>query len=162
MYLSGFVKQGALGKFVHRREPASLDKQDVVRTNRDTLYSNGVFDLDAGPVTIVLPDSGNRYMALLIVNEDAYSPSVKYAPGRYTCTKDEMGTRYIAALIRTLVDPNDPQDMDSVHRAVRWMPEDHPNCLPIMPGWNYLARMYRPRKEVVDGTWRFPEAQPVH
>jgi hypothetical protein len=35
------------------------------------------------------------------------------------------------------------------------------NCLPIMDGWNYLVRLYRPRKEVLDGTWKFPEAQPV-
>ena len=36
-----------------------------------------------------------------------------------------------------------------------------PNCIPIMPGWNYLVRMYRPRKEILDGTWKFPEATPV-
>jgi hypothetical protein len=35
------------------------------------------------------------------------------------------------------------------------------NCLPIFPGWNYMVRLYRPRKEVLDGTWKFPEAQPV-
>ena len=35
-----------------------------------------------------------------------------------------------------------------------------PNCLPIMPGWNYTVRLYRPRKEILDGTWKFPEAQP--
>ena len=38
---------------------------------------------------------------------------------------------------------------------------DAPNCIPIMPGWNYLVRMYRPRKEILDGTWKFPEPQPV-
>jgi hypothetical protein len=26
-----------------------------------------------------------------------------------------------------------------------------PNCLPIMPGWNYVVPLYRPRKEVLDG-----------
>ena len=36
-----------------------------------------------------------------------------------------------------------------------------PNCLPIMPGWNYTVRLYRPRKEIIDGSWKFPEAQPV-
>jgi hypothetical protein len=36
-----------------------------------------------------------------------------------------------------------------------------PNCIPIMRGWNYVTRMYRPRKEILDGTWKFPEAQPV-
>jgi hypothetical protein len=36
-----------------------------------------------------------------------------------------------------------------------------PNCLPITKGWNYTVRLYRPRKEIVDGTWKFPEAQLV-
>ncbi len=31
------------------------------------------------------------------------------------------------------------------------------NYLPIMKGWNYAVRLYRPRKEVIDGTWKFPE-----
>jgi hypothetical protein len=39
--------------------------------------------------------------------------------------------------------------------------ENVPNCIPIMPGWNYLIRLYRPRKEILDGTWKAPEAQPV-
>ena len=39
--------------------------------------------------------------------------------------------------------------------------ESVPNCIPIMPGWNYVIRMYRPRKEIVDGTWKFPEAEAV-
>ena len=33
------------------------------------------------------------------------------------------------------------------------------NCLPIFPGWNYTVRLYRPRKEILDGTWKFPEAR---
>jgi uncharacterized protein DUF1214 len=35
------------------------------------------------------------------------------------------------------------------------------NCLSTMPGWNYVVRLYRPRSEIVDGIWTFPEAQPV-
>ena len=35
------------------------------------------------------------------------------------------------------------------------------NCLPTMPGWNYMVRLYRPRAEILNSTWRFPEAQPV-
>ncbi len=23
-------------------------------------------------------------------------------------------------------------------------------------GWNYLVRLYRPRPEILDGTWSFP------
>jgi hypothetical protein len=33
-----------------------------------------------------------------------------------------------------------------------------PNCLPTMPGWNYMVRLFRPRAEIVNGTWKFPEA----
>lgn len=33
---------------------------------------------------------------------------------------------------------------------------DRPNCLPIMEGWNYLVRLYRPHAEVLDDTWTFP------
>ncbi len=34
------------------------------------------------------------------------------------------------------------------------------NCLPIMEGWNYTVRMYRPGQEILKGTWTFPEAKP--
>ena len=37
-----------------------------------------------------------------------------------------------------------------------------PNCLPIMKGWNYMVRLYRPRTEILNGTWTFPEARPVN
>ena len=36
-----------------------------------------------------------------------------------------------------------------------------PNCLPIMKGWNYTVRLYRPREEILNGKWKFPEPQPV-
>ena len=32
-----------------------------------------------------------------------------------------------------------------------------PNCLPTMAGWNYMVRLYRPRAEVLSGTWKFPK-----
>jgi hypothetical protein len=32
------------------------------------------------------------------------------------------------------------------------------NCLPIMKGWNYTVRLYRPRAEILNGPWKFPEA----
>jgi hypothetical protein len=36
-----------------------------------------------------------------------------------------------------------------------------PNCLPTTKGWNYTVRLYRPRPQILNGTWSFPEAQPV-
>ena len=35
------------------------------------------------------------------------------------------------------------------------------NDLPIAAGWNYSVRLYQPRKEILDGTWTFPEVKPV-
>ena len=38
---------------------------------------------------------------------------------------------------------------------------DIPNCLPVSSGWNYMVRLYRPRQEILDGTWSFPKALPA-
>ena len=114
-YFGRKVKAGGFGKFEHTRVPTPVDRQDVVRMNRDTLYSSGVFDMDAGPVTIVLPDPGKRFMSLLIVNEDHYNPLVVYAPGSYTLTREQAGTRYVMAAVRTLADPNDPKDLKAAN-----------------------------------------------
>ena len=57
--------------------------------NRDTLYSAAVFDLDAGPVTITLPDAGKRFMSMQVIDEDQYSPHVVYGAGQHTFTKRE-------------------------------------------------------------------------
>lgn len=43
---------------------------------------------------------------------------------------------------------------------VRFGRGDAPNTIPIMEGWNYVVRLYRPRPEVLDGSWTLPEAQP--
>src|SRR5882672_5152408 len=69
LYFSNMVKDGSFCKFTHRREPAAIDNQTVIRLNRDTLYSAAVFDLDAGPVTITLPDAGKRFMSLMVINQ---------------------------------------------------------------------------------------------
>jgi hypothetical protein len=115
-YFGGLLKDsGGIGKFSHRREPARIDNQNVIRLNRDTLYSSAVFDLDAGPVTITLPDAGKRFMSMMIVNQDHYVPEVVYGKGNTTLTKAKVGTRYVMAAVRTLVDPGDPKDVEQVH-----------------------------------------------
>ena len=35
-----------------------------------------------------------------------------------------------------------------------------PNCLPTTKGWNYTVRLFRPRLEILNGSWKFPLAQP--
>jgi hypothetical protein len=87
---------GCFGVLCHDRGPKPVDQQDIIRLNRDTPYSGGVFDLTA-PVTIEMPEAGKAS-----------------------------------------------------------------NYLRIMPGWNYTARLYRPRAEILNGKWKFPEAQPAN
>jgi len=33
--------------------------------------------------------------------------------------------------------------------------------MPVTDGWNFLIRLYRPRPEVLDGTWTPPAVEPV-
>lgn len=298
--IANIVQQGGFGTFHHYRELAPLDQQIVPRINRDTLYSAAVFDLDAGPVTLALPDPGRRFLSMMVVDEDHYVVSVDYGAGTHVLTRDKVGTRYAVVALRILVDPNDPKDLDAVHalqdvvrveqaspgrfEAPNWDQADRKkvhdalvelgatvpdfrkafgrrgevdpvrhlivtaaawggnpdkdavyisvtprlndgrtvhrltvkdvpvdgfwsvtvynaqgylepnpqnayslnditarkdpdgsvtvrfggcdggaaNCLPIMPGWNYTVRLYRPDEEVLNGRWAFPEAQPLH
>jgi hypothetical protein len=301
MYFGHTVKEGGFGKFHHFRELMPIDKQTVIRANRATLYSAAVFDLNAGPVTVTLPDAGGRFMSTQVIDEDQYVPAVHYGAGRRTLTKEEIGTRYVMLGVRTLVNPNDPQDVKQVHAlqdaikveqpggpgqfevpnwdpasqkkvrdalivlsttlpdtrrtlgskdevdpvrhligaAYAWggnpekdalylnvTPEKNdgttvyrltvkdvpvdgfwsisvynaqgyfepnalnaytinsvtgkqaaggavtvqfggcdgkvPNCLPIVQGWNYVVRLYRPRPEILSGRWKFPMVQPAH
>ncbi|HEY0464643.1 MAG TPA: DUF1254 domain-containing protein [Polyangiaceae bacterium] len=287
---SGLVAQTGLGKFHHHR--------DVQRGNRDTLYSTAVFDLDAGPVTITLPNAGKRFLTMSVIDEDHYAFTVVYGAGGHTFSRAQIGTRYALAAVRILADPNDPKDVARVnalqdavkieqsggpgrfevpnwdtaslqkvraalvvlgetlpdwrHAAGRrnevdpvrhlivtatgWglspdkdaiylnvtpkendgktiyrldvkdVPVDAfwsisvynaaglfepnkqnaytlnditatksasgsvvvqfggcegklPNCLPIVKGWNYMVRLYRPRAQILNGTWKFPEPQ---
>jgi hypothetical protein len=299
VYFASVVKAGAFAKFFHFRQLTPIDKQNVIRMNRDTLYSAAVFDLDAGPVTITFPDPGKRFMSMQVIDEDQYTHAVVYGAGTHTLTRERIGTRYVLTAVRTLVDPKDASDIERVHAlqdtiqveqrgpgrfevpnwdpvsqkkvrdallvlgetlpdskrmfgtraevdpvrhligtAMAWggnpekdavylnvtpkendgktpyrltvkdVPVDGfwsisvynakgyfepnernaytlnnltakagsdgsitvqfggcggttPNCLPIVPGWNYIVRLYRPRREILDGTWKFPEAQPV-
>ncbi|MDG2012600.1 MAG: DUF1214 domain-containing protein [Pirellulaceae bacterium] len=299
MTLQRYVDQGAFGKFFHIRQPTPIDKQDVIRMNRDTLYSAGVFDLDAAPVTIVKPDSEGRFQSMLVINQDHSMLPVEHGAGSFTLDRETIGTRYVIVVFRTFVDANDPSDIKAanalqdklavkqasigsfeipewdeaslgkVHDAVNILastkadasgmfgdksklnpidhllgtafgwggnPEeaavyvnvvpqendgktaytltvseevpvdgfvsitvynskgfmekndldansinnvtakknedgsvtihfggdpDNPNYLPITPGWNYIVRMYQPRTEILDGSWKFPDPKPV-
>jgi para-nitrobenzyl esterase len=301
LYFSKTAKDGAFGKLRHARQMAPIDKQEVVRMNRDTLYSSGVFDLEAAPVTIVLADSGKRFMSMQTISQDHFTTDVVYGPGSFTYAKDKVGTRYVYVIVRTLADPQNGEDMKlanaaqdaikveqasvgkfevpnwdpasqskvrdalnalaplrgtgttdmfggkgqvdpvshligtaigwggnprhaavyssfypkqndgrTVHKlTVKDVPVDGfwsislyndkgffekndlnaysvnnltakpdanstftiqfggcqketPNCLPIMAGWNYTVRLYRPRAEILNGNWKFPGAQPVN
>jgi hypothetical protein len=112
---TGVVKSGGFGQFRHGRELAPPAQQGIVRPNRDTLYSFAIVDLDAGPVTITLPDAGKRYMGMQVVNQDQYTPATYYAAGMYTLTREMIGTRYAIAVVRFLVDFSNQEDVQQVH-----------------------------------------------
>lgn len=50
--------------FTHERALLTAGKSRVVMPNNDTLYVNAWIDLSAGPVVIRLPDTGDRYYVL--------------------------------------------------------------------------------------------------
>jgi hypothetical protein len=106
---------GGVNTFSHNREMVPIDKQTTIAMNRDTFYSLAVLNLSK-PVTITLPEANGRYMALQIIDEDHYSPFVLDKPGKYVLTEDKVGTKFAFAMIRTFVDPNNPKDVEMVHK----------------------------------------------
>ncbi len=114
MTFDRYVKQGAFGKFFHMREPTQIDKQDVIRMNRDTLYSLAVIDLTK-PATIVMPDPGDRFMSMMTISQDHSIPPAEYGAGDYVLTEKKTGSRYVFVGIRTFVDPNNPDDVKAAH-----------------------------------------------
>ena len=112
--LKSYADDGAFGKFFHIRQPTPIDAQKVIRMNRDTLYSIGIFDLTT-PLTVTKPDTGDRYQSMMVLSQDEYIPMVVYKPGDYTLTKDKVGTRYAFVGVRTLVDATKPEDIKAVN-----------------------------------------------
>lgn len=104
---------GAVNTWTHNRAPASVDHQTVIRMNRDTLYSFAVVDISAG-ATVTVPDHGDRYVSVMIVNQDHYINEILHDPGVYRLSVDRHQTPYVLAAARVLVDPNDPSDLNIV------------------------------------------------
>src|SRR5229473_6349185 len=112
---AGVVKNGGFGKFRHGRELAPPVQQGIVRPNRDTLYSFAIVDLDAGPVTITLPDARKRFMGMQVVNQDQYTPAAYYDAGSHTLTREMVGTRYAIVVVRFFVDFSNEGDVRQVY-----------------------------------------------
>jgi hypothetical protein len=137
---AGIVRNGGLGKFRHGRELAPPVQQGIVRPNRDTLYSFAIVDLDAGPVTIALPDAGKRFMGMQVVNEDQYTRATYYGAGVHTLTRGMIGTRYAIAVVRFLVDFSSKQDVGQVHTlqdAVK-LSQERPGTFEV-PNWDEVS-----------------------
>ena len=142
IYMAGQFKDGAFGKFKHTREPTPVDRQNIIRLNRDTIYSSGLFDLDAGPVTMTLPDPGERFLSALLINEDHFNPQVFYGSGTHTLTRADVGTRYVMVGIRILADPNDPEDLkkaNALQDAITVSQPGGPGSFEI-PNWDPVSQ----------------------
>ncbi|MBS1907198.1 MAG: DUF1214 domain-containing protein [Actinobacteria bacterium] len=105
---------------------------------REAMYVNVVPELPVGEYELRVHDVPvDGFWSISLYNEAGYfeaNPQGAYSVNNITGIPDEDGAitiRFGAA-------------------------EGVPNALPIMPGWNYLARLYRPRAEVRDGSWTFP------
>src|SRR4030095_2737684 len=121
--------------------PMSVDFH-IVRPNRDTLYSLAVFDLDAGPLTITLPDAGRRFMSMQVIDEDHYTPNVFYGGGKHTFTRQKIGTRYLSLGVRILVDPTSPKDLEQVRAlqdAISIAQPGGPGRL-LVPNWDTTSQ----------------------
>ncbi len=117
LQFAGYARRfKAFGRFAHGRAHYPIDNQVTHSGNRDTIYSFGVFDLSRSPLTVTLPDTGGRYMSLMLISEDHDVYPAMYAPGTWTFDQKTIGTRYIMLGIRTFADPTDPADMADAHR----------------------------------------------
>jgi len=148
MQMKGYAdKAGGVGVFLHMREPYSVENQTTIRGNRDTLYSMVVFDLNT-PVTIVKPESPDRFQSLLVVDQDHFNPVLKHGSGEVTLSRESVGTRYVFALFRTFVDPNDPEDVKAAHAlqdAIQFR-QDSSGTLDL-PDWD-PASLVETRKKI--------------
>lgn len=104
----------------HYRELTTVETQDVTTPNNDTLYSRAWIDLDAGPVTLDMPESGDRYVSYAFM--DMYGTNFAILGTRTTggaarrvtligpkgASNDPLAirspTRWVWLLIRTLIE----------------------------------------------------------
>ena len=113
MFAGLHADAGAVNTWFHHRAPASVDHQTVIRMNRDTLYSFAIADISDG-ATLTVPEHGDRYVSVMIVNQDHYINEIVHDPGVYELSVDRHETPYVLVAARVLVDPNDTNDLSVV------------------------------------------------
>ena len=114
MFASFAAQAGGVNRLHHHRAPTPVEDQPVIRMNRDTLYSAAVVDISDG-ATLTIPESGDRYVSVMVVNQDHYINRVFHDAGEYRLTVDEFDTPWVAVAARVLVDPADSDDVAAVN-----------------------------------------------
>jgi hypothetical protein len=108
---------------------------------REAFYVNVAPDLPVGTYELTVRDVPvDGFWSISVYNGDGYFP--------------DNGQ---PVSVNNLTAVRDPDGAVTVHFGGD---AGQPNLLPIMDGWNYLVRLYRPRKEVLDGSWTFPTINP--
>jgi hypothetical protein len=141
VYFALIAKGGGFGKFRHGRDLAPIGQGGIIRPNRDSLHSLAVFNLDAGPVTITLPDPDEHFMTMQVINEDQYTQPIYYGAGSHTLTREMIGSRYAGVAVRVLVDPRKKNELEQIHSlqdAIK-MTQQNPGTFQI-PNWDEASR----------------------
>jgi len=144
---------GNVNKWSHLRTPTPLDKQSVIRMNRDTLYSFAVVDISKG-ATVILPDTGKRYMSMMVVNNDGYINKVFHGGGAHRLTVKEFDTPYVVLAVRLLVNASDDADIKAANALQDKMKIEAASAKPFaMPdyGMDSYNATYKPLLELSKG-----------
>jgi hypothetical protein len=190
LYFSHIVGDNGFGHFKYSRELTPLDKQLVIRQNRQKIVRDALVQLattlpdtkamfgtkdttdpvrrligaanawggnperDALYLTVVPPrNDGTTAYELVLRNvpvDGFWSVTVYDAAGYFT---PNDGNAYS---VNNLTATRSDDGAVVIRFGGR---DDMPNYLPLVPGWNYTVRLYRPRAVVLNGEWTFPTAQ---
>jgi hypothetical protein len=132
MFAAILTQTGGIGVWSHSREPTPLDQQTIIRMNQDTLYSSAIVDISQG-ATLSMPDAGDRYMSVMVVNQDHYINRVFHDPGVYHLTVEEFDTPYVCLAARILVDPRDPSDVQQINELQDQLTVSSESSQPFQP-----------------------------
>ena len=100
MFVQMIKNAGGTNRFFHFRLPTPLDKQTVIRMNRDVLYSGGVFDAKEG-LKVTFPEMPDqRYASVYVIDNDHYVQEIFYQPGQYEVNGN---TRFLYIIVRIQV-----------------------------------------------------------
>ena len=123
---------GGVNRWFHVREPTPIDTQPTIRMNRDTLYSMAVVDISEG-ATLILPEAGERYMTVMVVNQDHYINAVLSGAGIYKLDQETFDTPYVILVVRTLVDASDQEDIAAVAELQDKLVVEAASAKPFIP-----------------------------